>query len=258
MADQSGKKFSEKELVETRAALAPTLAATAAILRWVSKPQPVRFPPELNTRWQAACQDLAERWAARHTQGTTSIRPVVFTLLSIALETADVVCLRLGEALASATDRLESGPPAARLLAALSATSEALLEPGGLENSAFIGRAQHFAQRLESSLRPSNKPGERSDILDNLFVHDSEERLERMREALIVLPIDVYALQIENQEMIQQAQEIDMYGIVHLGRQLANYVALMDESGEEEQDRARDEISALLDTMASALAAVNR
>ena len=32
----------EEDLEETRAALAPTLAATAAILPWVSKPQPVK------------------------------------------------------------------------------------------------------------------------------------------------------------------------------------------------------------------------
>lgn len=257
MTNQSGKHFSDNDLNETRAALAPTLEATAAILPWVSKPQPVRFPPELNKRWEAACKELAERWSARHKEGATSIRSTIFSLLGVALETDDVDCLRLGEALASVADRLESGPPGARLVAAISATSEALLEPNGLENSGFIGRAQHFALRLEQSLQPSLKPGERSDVLDNLFVHDTEERLERMREALLVLPIDVYALQIESQEMIQQAQEIDMFGMIHLGRQLADYVAQMHETGEAEQDRARDEINALLDTMATALAAVN-
>lgn len=257
MADLTGKHFSENDLEETRAALAPTLEATAAILPWVNKPQPVRFPPELNQRWEAACKELAERWAQRHLEGATRIRPGIFALLGIALETGDVDCLRLGEALASVADRLEDGPPGARLLAAITATCEALLEPNGLENSGFSSRAQHFAQRLENCAQPSNKPGERSDVLDTLFVHDSEERLERMREALIVLPIDVYALQIESRELVQQAQEIDMYGIVHLGRQLANYVAQMHETGDAEQDRAREEISALLDTIASALAAVN-
>lgn len=257
MAELPEKSFTGNELEGTRAALAPTLEATAAILPWVSKPQPVRFPPELNQRWEAACQELAERWSARHSQGAASIRSTIFALLGIALETGDVDCLRLGEALASIADRLESGPPGARLVAAITATSEALLEPAGLENSGFIGRAQHFAQRLESSLQPSNKPGERSDVLDNLFVHDNEERLERMREALLVLPIDVYALAIDSQEMIQQAQEIDLFGMIHLGRQLADYVAQMHETGEAEQDRARDEITVILDHIALALAAVN-
>jgi hypothetical protein len=256
MADLPENPFARIDLEESRAALAPTLAATAAILPWVSKPQPVRFPPELNKRWIAACQELADGWAARHSRGATSIRPTIFTLLGVALETGDIDCLRLGEALASAADRLEANP-GARLIAALSATSEALLEANGLENSGFVSRAQHFTQRLEQSLLPSNKPGERSDVLDNLFVHDNEERLERMRDALAVLPIDVYALQLETQEMIQQAQEIDLYGMIHLGRQLADYVAQMHETGEEEQERARLEIGALLDTIDSALAAIN-
>jgi hypothetical protein len=257
MAALPRKSFSADELEGTRAALAPTLEAAAAILPWVKKPQPLRFPPELNTRWQAACQALAERWAERHQRGDTVIRPAIFSLLGIALESGDIDCLRFGETLASVADRLEAGAAGTRLVAAITATSEALQEANGLENSGFIGRIQHFTQRLESSLQPSNKPGERSDVLDNLFVHDSEERLERMREALLVLPIDVYALRLECQEMIEQAQEIDMFGIIHLGRQLANYVALMGEAGEEEQERARDEISALLDTIAMALAAVN-
>jgi hypothetical protein len=257
MADQSGKPFSDNDLDETRAALAPTLEATAAILPWVSKPQPVRFPPELNKRWEAACKELAERWAERHQLGATSVRSSIFSLMNVALESRDVDCLHLAETLASVADKLEEGAPDARLVAALTATCEALLEANGLENSAFISRAQHFSQRLSQCLLPSHKPGIRSDILDQLFVHDSEERLERMREALIVLPVDIYALQIESQGMVQQALEIDMYGIVHLGRQLVNYVALMNEAGEREQERARDEISALLDTISQALAAIN-
>ena len=257
MADLTGKNFSENDLDETRAVLAPTLEATAAILPWVNKPQPVRFPPELNKRWEAACGELSERWAERHRQGATSVRSAIFNLMNVALETRDIDCLHLAETLASVADKLEEGPPDPRLVAALTATCEALLEPNGLENTAFIGRAQHFAQRLSHCLQPSHKPGVRSDVLDQLFVHDTEERLERMHEALIVLPVDIYALQIESQGMVQQALEIDMYGIVHLGRQLVNYVALMNEAGEREQERARDEISALLETISEALAAVN-
>lgn len=256
MADLPGP-FADKDLEETRAALAPTLAATAAILPWVSRPQPVRFPPALNQRWIAACAATADCWSARHSQGVAALRPAIFKVFGVALETADVDCLRLAEALASVADRLEAGTPGARLTAALTATCEALNEPGGLENKVFSSRARHFAQRLEHSLLPSHKPGERSPVLDKLFVHDTEERLERMRDALIVLPIDVYALQVDSREMIQQAQEIDLFGIVHLGRQLENYVALMDESGDEQQERARGEINALLDTVASALLAVD-
>lgn len=50
----------EKDLEETRAALAPTLEATAAILPWLAKPQPLRFDEKLNQRWIAACDSLAQ------------------------------------------------------------------------------------------------------------------------------------------------------------------------------------------------------
>lgn len=238
------------------AALAPTLQATAAILPWVKKPQPVRFPPELNKRWQDNCQQLRETWSTRLKSGETAIRPWVFRLLEIALETRDADCLALAEMLASVADRLEEGPASIPLAAALNATIEALCEPGGLENLAFPERSRHFTQRLKNSLLPSAKPGVRSDVLDQLFIHDSEERLERMHEALEVLPVDIYALQLESEGLVQHALEIEMWGMVHLSRQLIDYIAQMNEAGEREQERARQEIRQHLDLFAQALAAI--
>ena len=246
--------FSDKDLEGTRAALAPTLEATAAILPWVAKPQPARFSPELNTRWEAACKDLAARWHKRELDGVEAVRAPIFALLAIAVETTDVDCLHLGEALASIADTLEgTQQPAARIIAAVSATLEALLEPGGLENPLFANRARHFAQRLENALIPSLKPGERSDVLDNLFVEDNRERIERMYDALAVLPIDVYALQIESQEMIQQATQIEMWGVYHLARQLESFVLQLGDASESVQDKARVEIDHLLHEITEAL-----
>ena len=97
----------EHELEETRAALAPTLEATAAILPWVARPKKPRFDAKLNARWIAAGRRLAAAWSERHGGGANDIRPAIFGLYAIAIETADTHCLRLGEALASAADRLE-------------------------------------------------------------------------------------------------------------------------------------------------------
>lgn len=250
--------FPEKDLEETRAALAPTLEATAAILPWVAKPQPVRFPPELNKRWEGAAQALAELWAQRLKEGTDKIRSAIFSLLSIAVETRDIDCLALAEAMASAADRLEGdGELSPRIVAALTATIETLQEPGGLENVNFVSRAQHFTQRLEASVAPSRKPGERSDVLDTLFVEDAQERLERMYESLAVLPIDVYALHTECLELVQQAEQIEMWGIYHMARQLESFVVQLSDASEATQDRARSEIEQRLDTLSNALAVVN-
>src|SRR5690349_17794701 len=97
----------EHELEETRSALAPTLEATAAILPLLAKPKELRFPPELAKRWQTVCGRLAVAWSERHGDGLADLRPAVFELCSVALELGDRDCLRLAEALASATDRLE-------------------------------------------------------------------------------------------------------------------------------------------------------
>ena len=59
----------EHELEETRAALAPTLEATAAILPWVARPKKPRFDAKLNARWIAAGRRLAAAWSARHGGG---------------------------------------------------------------------------------------------------------------------------------------------------------------------------------------------
>lgn len=100
----------EDDLAESRAALAPTLDATAAILPWVAKPRPARFDPTLNERWIAAGASTKPR-SDRHSLRGGRSRPAIFKLYAVALDTADSDCLRLGEALASAADRLEDEAP---------------------------------------------------------------------------------------------------------------------------------------------------
>lgn len=213
----------EKDLEETRAALAPTLEATAAILPWLAKPQPLRFDEKLNQRWIAACDSLAQAWSGRHSNEGSAVRSAIFALYGVALETADADCLRLGEALASAADQLER-TTAPRLIAALSATIECLGEPGGLEHKVFAERARHFAQRLEATLTVRPEAGERSAVLDHLFAEEAREHIEQMHDALAALPPDAYALKSAAAQIAQQAEHLELYGIMHQGRQLADLV----------------------------------
>lgn len=247
----------DKDLAETRAALAPTLDAMASILPWVGKSQTLRFSPELNKRWQDACRTLAEHWTTHAGSDPTAIRPAIFSLLGIAIEAGDADCLHLGETLASVADHLEQRAPGNRLIAALTATTEALLDEGGLENPKLAGRARHFSERLASAMRPSAKPGERSDVLDRLFVQDADERLARMHEALDVLPVDVYALELESSELIQHAEQIEMWGIYHLARQVQNFVLQLSDASEATQDQAAQHIVRQLDLIDQALRAVD-
>lgn len=249
--------FPDKDIDETRAALAPTLDAMASILPWVGKAQPLRFSPELNKRWQEACKELAERWQARAKEGPTAIRPAIFALLSIAIESGELDYLELCESLASVADHLEQGAPGARLTAALISTTEALLDEGGLENPKLPARARHFSQRLNDALQPSAKPGERSDVLDRLFVEDADERVAHMREALDVLPLDVVALEQESAALIHQAEQIEMWGIYHLARQLHNFAVQLSDVSEAVQDQAARDLAQQLDLIDQALRAVD-
>ena len=78
-----------------------------------------------------------------------------------------------------------------------------------------------------------------------------------MRDALEVLPIDIYALKLESESLTRHAEQIDMWGIVHLARQLEAYVLSMDEANENTQDKARFDITSILDTLEEALGQIN-
>jgi len=244
----------EHELEETRAALAPTLEATAAILPWVAKPQKLRFDPQLNERWIAAGKRLASAWSERHGAGADDIRPAIFGLYTIAIETADANCLRLGESLASAADRLEENVLPPRLIAAMSAAIECLSETEGLEHTAFPERADHFAGRLEACAKASNTD-ERSAVLDHLFVDEASEQIQLMHDALAALPPDAYALTTEALKLAQQAELLEIWGVMHLARQLSDTISRHAANLDEASTRAS--MDKLLADLSAAIAAVN-
>lgn len=245
------------EFEESRAALAPTLEATAAVLPWLAKPRALRFEEKLNKRWIAAASRLAIAWSERHEQGGAEVRPAIFGLYSIALETADNDCLLLGETLASAADLLESGEPPARLVAALTASIECLVEEGGLEHVLFAERARHFAQRLSDSMNSALDNNPRSAVLDRLFASEATERLERMHDALTALPPDAYALKLENSELALHAEHLDLYGVVHLARQLENLILGGDKAGDLDNPTQRRAIEVILHQIEVAIATLD-
>lgn len=216
----------DKALDETRAALAPTLEATAAILPWVAQTRKPRFPPETAQRWQAVCDRLAAAWSDRHGDGLARLRPTVFELYAVALELADADCLRLAESLASAADRLEADTRDLRLDAALAATLECLADHDGLESPVFPERARHFAARLERSADPRAHAPARSAVAERLFVGDAEEQLEHLREALALLPPDAYAVKSAASEIARQAETLELDAIAALAGRINRLVTV--------------------------------
>lgn len=236
----------DDDLAASRA-LAPTLAATAAVLPWLARPAAPRFPAQLNQRWREAGRQLHAQWAARHAGG--DIRPALFALYAAAVDSGDTECLQLAEALAEAGDHLDA-PPSPRLSAALSATAEFLADPAGLEQNNFAERARHFAQRLRDAGR---QPGSRSPLLDQLFVDEALERVERMRDGLAVLPADAYALTNEASGLAEQAAELELWGVMHLARDFARRI-LRDGL---DDDATLAAASAGLDDLARCIAAIS-
>lgn len=192
------------ELAASRAALAPTLDATAAILPWLARPKAPRHSPALNQRWLKAIQETARCWSERNREGLASMRAAVFSLYATALESNDAQCLALGEALASCVDSFEQGQPGTQLSAAISATLEALDEASGLEHEAFEQRARHFTQRLLAALE---MPDSSTLHLQRIFREEACEHLMLMREALAALPVDAYTLATESSNLCIRAEE---------------------------------------------------
>jgi len=243
----------EDDLEDSRSALASTLDATAAILPWVGKTRPPRFDAQLNERWIDASIRLDQAWSNRHGAGADELRPAIFNLYAIAIETADSDCLRLGEALAGAADRLEDGAPPVRLIAALTGTIECLRDRAGLEHDAFAERARHFAARLETATT-SVEIAERSIVLDRLFVAEAHEQLELLHDALAALPPDAYVLTTEALKLAQHAETLEIWGVMHLARQFADSVT--HHANELDGDAARDTLLALLDRLGETIDAV--
>jgi len=213
-------------LAETRSALAPTLEAATAILPWLSKPREPRFPPETAGRWQEGCTRLAAIWSGRHADGIDGLRGAIFGLYGVAIELADADCLRLAEALATTCDRLEllGGSTPARLVAALSATLECLSGPNSLEHDAFPERARHFANRLEQAADPHRASQQRSPVVDRLFVDEAGERLDRIRDALALLPVDGYEIRQAAEELAQLAEPLELD---HIGTMAGRFLRLL-------------------------------
>lgn len=220
----------ENEWQEMPSALASTLEAAAAILPWLQKAGEPRFPPELSKRWQAACERLALGWTERYQNGLASLRPAVFELYGTALELGDADCLRLAEALASATDRLEilaeAGHPP--LVAALSATFESFAGSEGLEHKSFPERARHFAARLEHCADPHTAALPRAPIVDRLFVEEAGDCLERMHDALARLPADLYGIKTAAEEIVHLAEPLELDEVSALAGRLLRFLVPAD------------------------------
>ncbi len=236
---------------------AATLEATAAILPWLVKPQQPRFAPALNARWKLTCELLHQAWSERHDAGSSDLRAAVFALYNLSLETADSHCLRLGEALASVADRLDEGIATARLIAALSSCIDCLSEAEGLEHPLFIERAQHFSERLERAAAAPDSDNERSSIIDRLFIGEARERLERMRDALAALPPDGKTLRIETEELIQDAEQLSLFGIVHGARLLLKILHQASQHQSFESETIRNHVLRQIDALEQLTLAVD-
>ncbi|MBK7899581.1 MAG: hypothetical protein KA603_12270 [Azonexus sp.] len=203
--------LSDSDRDDARAALAPTLEATAAILPLLARPRNPRFPAKAAAHWNQAWADVQAAWSDRNGGGLAALRPAVFALSAAALALQDVDCLALSEAVASATDRLDepAGLGNSRLVTAISAAVECFAVVDALEHEAFPQRARHFASRLERVAKEREAPA-RSPVLDRLFAEEGHECLEKMRLACAALPPDPMALKRAAADLARVADALDL------------------------------------------------
>lgn len=166
-----------------RSPLASTLAATAAILPLMAHDKETRFKPAQQAAWQQAVAQLQQAWEQRQ-DSWQALRHAIFKLLESALVLGHPAPLRLAEALACATDQIDSRPPGPRLLATLTTTLELLQETGFLEHEALEERVAQLVPRLEAGDTPCSR------TLETLFVQEALEVLEQLQLDLEIVPPD--------------------------------------------------------------------
>jgi hypothetical protein len=197
------------EALQPRDPLTATLEPTSAILPLLSTPREPRFTTAQRSLWDNAVEALGIAWAkcsgAPEHEGWAQLRQGIFRLLEGALALSHPAPLHLAEALAAATDDLESAPPSPRLLTALAASMELLQEQGFLEHEALESLVQQLVTRLER-----RDEGPRSRHLDTLFAHEAAEEIEQLRLALETLPPDCVALAQTARHIQQLADPLDL------------------------------------------------
>jgi hypothetical protein len=197
------------EAVCARDPLSIALEPTVAVLPLLATPREPRFTMARRRLWDNAVEALGIAWT--NCSGTpgqedwTQFRQGVFRLLEGALALAHPAPLQLAEALAAATDNLDSTPPSPRLLTTLAACVELLQEQGFLEHEALESLAQQLTTRLAR-----RDEGPRSRHLDTLFAREAAEEIEQIRLALEALPPDCAALAQAVRHIQQLAEPLDL------------------------------------------------
>jgi hypothetical protein len=211
----------------SRDPLAATLEATQSILPLVARPREPRFSTTQRALWDNAVEAMGLAWAncraAPDEVDWSPLRQSLFKLLDGALVLAHAAPLHLAEALAVATDTLETTPPTARLLTTLDAVLELLQEKDFLEHDALTARVEQLIVRLER-----RDEGVRSRPLDTLFVREAQEEIGQMRRAQSAVPPDRAAIAQSARHLRQLAEPLDLAPLVWATFRFAQIVPILD------------------------------
>jgi hypothetical protein len=234
--------------------LAVVLEPTVAVLPLLATPREPRFTMAQRGLWDNAVEALGIAWAncssAPEHEDWAYFRQGVFRLLEGALALAHPATLQLAEALAAATDDLESTPPSPRLLTTLAACMELLQEQGFLEHEALESRAQQLTTRLER-----RDEGTRSRHLDALFADEAAEDIEQLRLALEALPPDCATLAQAARRIQRLAEPLDLAPLALAAFRFARNVEHIDPV-RLDHPPGRDIVLAWIDCMADWIAAI--
>ncbi len=188
----------------------------------------IDLDPAAVAGWEAAAAVVGSTWHDRHQAGLAAFRSAVIRLGGAGLDLHLPEALRFAEALATVADRADEPEVLAdpRLVAAIAASLEVLVEPGTVKRKVFPGQVAHLCGRLELALREAAVPTEGrlivSRTLYQMFVGEAAESLGHLRDELDTLhPLSAEMANAAS-ALADNAATIDLTAVRDLALALAN------------------------------------
>lgn len=184
--------------------------------------------PAAVARWEAAAQTVWAAWHDRHQSGLAPFRSAVIALSGVGLDLHSADALRFAEALATVADRADEPEVLAdaRLVAAIAAALEVLVEPGSVNRKVFAGQVDNLSGRLAATLEEAAVPTEGrlivSRTLYQMFVDEAHESLQHLRDELDTLHPLAGEMAEAASALADNAATIDLTAVRDLALALAN------------------------------------
>lgn len=188
----------------------------------------IDLDPAAVARWEEEAAWVGAAWDDRHQTGLGPFRSAVIRLSGAALDLHLSDALRLAETLATVADLADEPEALAdpRLVAAVAAALEVLVEPGTVKRKVFAHQVDYLSGRLATALQEAKVPTEGrlivSRTLYQMFVGEAGESLTHLRDELDTLHPLTAEMANAASALADNAATIDLTAVRDLATALAN------------------------------------